>query len=338
MWKTVIYHHSRACRLWVLWVLLGVTGSTAFSQDLLVTSFFTNSVLRYDGKTGDFVDAFIPPASGGLDGPNGLLVAPNGSVFVSSYNNNSVLRYDGITGDPLGLSGQPDDAVFVPSGNNGLEFPQDLAISSTGELCVVAGDPGVLCYDAETGQLTASLGFDGSLVEPDGLFFAPDGRMYVGDLGTDNVKRFDEDAETFEVFASGGGLDGTLGVAFGPDGNLYAAGAFSDNVVRFDGQTGTFIDEFIAPGSGLDNPVDMIFSEDGVLYIDGFNSNNVLRFDATTGELLDVFISQGRGGLDGAAYMAFTIPEPSTIILIVVLGGFGWPWCVRRVRHQSRVQ
>ncbi len=41
--------------------------------------FKTNSVsvLRYDGKTGSFINAFVPSGSGGLSGPNiGLLFFP----------------------------------------------------------------------------------------------------------------------------------------------------------------------------------------------------------------------------------------------------------------------
>src|SRR5437868_3680468 len=57
-----------------------VPGSTY----LLVTSFSSNAVLRYDGVTGNFVDAFVPPGSGGLVQPNGLRYGPDGNLYVSS--------------------------------------------------------------------------------------------------------------------------------------------------------------------------------------------------------------------------------------------------------------
>ncbi len=36
----------------------------------------TDQVLRYDGITGTFIDAFVPPDSGGLDGPGGVRLRP----------------------------------------------------------------------------------------------------------------------------------------------------------------------------------------------------------------------------------------------------------------------
>jgi len=55
--------------------------------NLLVSSFaesggfpFANSVLEYNGTTGAFVTAFVPPLSGGLAGPTYLAFSPGGPV------------------------------------------------------------------------------------------------------------------------------------------------------------------------------------------------------------------------------------------------------------------
>ncbi|MGQ4650011.1 hypothetical protein [Lyngbya aestuarii] len=40
--------------------------------NLYVSSLNTNTVLRYDGKTGSLIDQFIPPGTGGLDGAGWL--------------------------------------------------------------------------------------------------------------------------------------------------------------------------------------------------------------------------------------------------------------------------
>jgi len=51
----------------------------AFGADnnLYVNSNFSNSVLRYSGETGAFIDAFVPSGSGGLSSPNiGLIFSP----------------------------------------------------------------------------------------------------------------------------------------------------------------------------------------------------------------------------------------------------------------------
>ena len=43
------------------------------AQQLFVTSFNSNEVLRYDGTTGAFIDAFVTAGSGGLDLPSFLI-------------------------------------------------------------------------------------------------------------------------------------------------------------------------------------------------------------------------------------------------------------------------
>ena len=103
--------------------------------DLLVTSFGTDSILRYDGGSGAFMDTFA--SGGGLDGPNYLITGPDLNLYVSSYGTDEVKRYSGIDGAFI-------DTV-VTSGSGGLDAPQDMAFIN-GNFCVVAGDPGLLCY------------------------------------------------------------------------------------------------------------------------------------------------------------------------------------------------
>src|SRR5438105_13346895 len=71
-----------------------------------------NCVFRYNEMTGDFIDVFILPGSGGLSSPRGLLLGPDGNLFVNSFDNNSGMRYDGANRAPLASPGQ-GGAVFV---------------------------------------------------------------------------------------------------------------------------------------------------------------------------------------------------------------------------------
>src|SRR5258706_12064842 len=66
--------------------LAGPSPATTSSSGgyLLVSSFATHSVLRYDETSGAFVDAFIPTKSGGLRQPLGLVVGRDGNIYVSS--------------------------------------------------------------------------------------------------------------------------------------------------------------------------------------------------------------------------------------------------------------
>ncbi len=56
---------------------------------LYVSSFRTNQILRFNAQTGEFVDVFASDNNngfgmrGGLNGPNGLLFGPDGSLYVA---------------------------------------------------------------------------------------------------------------------------------------------------------------------------------------------------------------------------------------------------------------
>jgi streptogramin lyase len=80
-----------------------------------VTSAGTDSVLRYDGITGQFLDAFVPSGSGGLNDPTALVFGPTGDMFVASGAHtdffNGILRYDGITGAFKGVFVAPGSAA-----------------------------------------------------------------------------------------------------------------------------------------------------------------------------------------------------------------------------------
>src|SRR5262249_821137 len=95
---------------------------------LLVASVNTDSVLRYDETTGAFVDTAVPPRSGGLVQPCGLVFGPDHNLYVTSgifsgQGHQAVLRYDGTTGtflDHFADGNQltsPRMVLFGPDGN-----------------------------------------------------------------------------------------------------------------------------------------------------------------------------------------------------------------------------
>ena len=107
-----------------LLVALGQGGGLVQAQgdsNLYLSSGGTRQVLRYDGATGAFVDAFVASGSGGLTSPTGQVFGPDGNLYVSSWNNHQVLRYNGATGAFL-------DA-FVAAGSGGLNGPDFLVFA-----------------------------------------------------------------------------------------------------------------------------------------------------------------------------------------------------------------
>ena len=157
----------------------------------------TNAILRYDGRTGVFLDAFVPQESGGLSDPRGLVFGPDGHLYVTSAGSNEILRYDGHTGAFL------DD--FVPQGRGGLDAPRGLVFGLDGHLYVTsAGVYAVLRYDGRTGAPLPVVGASavfvsggrGELQSPGELVFGPDGHLYVSsvsssDFGNSTILRYD---------------------------------------------------------------------------------------------------------------------------------------------------
>lgn len=108
--------------------------------ELIVSSFYSGDVLRFNGSTGEFIDTLVAKGYGGLTGPRGLLIGPDTNqdgteeLYVAA---GDVLHYDAVTGEFLG--------VHVARGSGGLDLAQALAFGPDGSL-YVAGSEGVLRF------------------------------------------------------------------------------------------------------------------------------------------------------------------------------------------------
>ncbi|MEX2168375.1 MAG: NHL repeat-containing protein [Pirellulales bacterium] len=95
--------------------------------NLFVTSGI-DSILEFDGNTGEFVRVF---ASGeGLSKPRGIVFGPNGNLFVTNDNTDAVTQFDGATGTFI-------DAFAVGSG---LDHPYDLVFKPAAVPEHIVGD------------------------------------------------------------------------------------------------------------------------------------------------------------------------------------------------------
>ena len=188
-------------------------------ENLYVTSIvFPDSstrgqVLRYNGKNDNFIDVFIPPASGGLANPVDLLFGENGFVYVADLRL-GVLRYRTSNGAFV-------DA-FIPAGRGGLSSLTAMTFGPDGHfyLCNRENNA-VLRYDKDTGQYLGAFVSSGSggLSNPSGLAFGPDGHLYVSSRNTDSVLRYNGTNGSFiDVFVRprAGGLLAPTSLAFTP--------------------------------------------------------------------------------------------------------------------------
>lgn len=184
--------------------LLHATG-IAFGPDgaLYVGSSGSGQVLRYDGATGEFLDAFV--SGGPLERPFSLVFGPGGDLFVSS--GATVLRF-------------APDGTFVghAARDSSLQQPIGLAFGADGLLYVVNPSArSVARFDPDSGDLVDSFVSD-SLAFPSDVAFGPDGDLYVSNAAASRVVRFDGQTGAFGSVAAtlpAGGVP--MGIAFRGD-------------------------------------------------------------------------------------------------------------------------
>ena len=335
-----------------------ITFDPCVYADIFTSNGGRNNILRYDERTGEFLGEFIPAGSGGLGLPTGLLIGPDGNLYVCSAGSNlgSILRYDGITGAPLPSPGNTG-ATFVPPGSGGLTNP----MSTGGGLGIVFGPDGnlyvtsggisappesstVLRFSGTTGEFIDAFVPPGSggLKGPRGLVFGPDGNVYVNSStsGPGTVLRYDGMTGAFlDVFVPAGsnpfGVTGSgapRGLVFGPDRNLYVSynwGATADlhsSILRYDGTTGAFLDAFVSEGSGgLYDATGVFFGPDDNLYVRSATQQGglggpsaVLRYDGTTGTFIDQFVPFQSGGLSCNGPLVFRNTDSTTLAYVSV--------------------
>ncbi len=178
------------------------------------------AIRRYDGTTGEFIDVFVPPGSGGLSDPSDpqlFVFGPDGNLYVASQVTDRILRFHGTTGAFLG--------DLVPAGSGGLDAPSGLTFGPDGNLYVGSTTAdSVLRYNGATGafiDVFISAG-SGGLKNPVGLVFGPDGNLYVASAtadGTGNVLRYNGTTGAFVdafVPTGSGGISGPRVLLFKP--------------------------------------------------------------------------------------------------------------------------
>lgn len=302
-----------ALQLFLLFIMAGPS-AMAVSQQLVVSSQMTNSVPRFDGTTGGFLDAYVRSGVGGLAAPIGVCYGPDRNLYVSSSGTNSVLRYDGFTGDFLG--------VFIAQGSGGLAGPWGLTFGPDGNLYVASYSTNqILRFHGTTGDYLGVFAAE-NISGPSDLVFGPDGNLYVLNRANGSVVRFNGTAGTAIGYFVPPGLAGTnsRSLRFGPTGDLFVA-SFSAPaaVLRFNGQTGAGMGIF-ASGNGLYFPTALTFGPDGNLYVTSSTNGSVLRFNGSSGAFINLFVAPGSGGMFFPAYLAFS-PAPPNHVPVASAGG-----------------
>ncbi|WP_066346447.1 hypothetical protein [Geminocystis sp. NIES-3708] len=264
--------------------LVGTDGlEITVNGDLLVGAVLSENILRYNGRTGEFLGEFIPRDSGGffdperqtgLDTVTQIKFGPDGNLYVSNF-----IAFDGfdpVTREPV-LSTDPTQSVdnvlvFDPSGNfltqydfpsGGPEIPLGIEFVGNKLLVVSRLDNAIYKFD----DITSA-----DLTQPNLLTPFIDGN--------------DPDIP----------LNGPAGLLVASDGNLYVSSLDSQQIQRYNPNDGSFIDIFVDKTNekGITGPSALLETPDSKeLIVTGFSSLNAARIDfegADAGTVIDVFI------------------------------------------------
>lgn len=288
----------------------GTTGDPGEAQELLVCSFFGDSVARFDLATGEFLGELGP--SEDLDGALGITVGPDGDLYVASEEANMVLRFAGATGAFVGRFVW-DDPMTPKDETGGLSGPGAVLFGPDGQLYISSFDSdAILRYDGATGAFVDVFvpANSGGLDGPDaGMAFGPDGHLYVPGYYSDSIPRFDgETGAPLGDFAQGDKLDKPRTLVFRGE-HLYVANEGSNEVLRYDADSGAFVDVFVAAGAGgLMAPAGMVFGPDGVLHVASAD-NQILRFDEG-GAPLPTIVDAVAGKISGPTHITLAPAQP----------------------------
>jgi outer membrane protein assembly factor BamB len=277
--------------------------SLAAAGDLLVSSRFTNNVLRYNAQTGAFIGVFA--TGNGLANPNGIAYGPDHNLYVGLGDQSRVFRFDGQTGDFL-------NEFVGPSTPGGLGNCRGIAFGPEGDLYVCsAANNQVLRYDGATGAFVGVAASGQGMSGPVGLTFGPDGNLYVGCALSNAVYAFTTVGTFIRSYQCGTNRN-HVGTVFDRAGRLLVAQSVSNNVLAYDPVTGTCLG-IVAQGNGLNIPIYLALDADGNLLVGSFGTDSVLRFDPATGAFLGTIVSSNAGGLNGTHSMTF-VPDLGTPI------------------------
>lgn len=286
----------------------------------------SGKILRYNGKTGAFIDEF---SSSGLIRPYGNAFGPDGNLYVSSFLTDEILRFNGKTGAFIDVFASAKDIPLGDRTSGLLNGPNDLLFTSDGRLLVTT---------------------QGSVAVPDpekpGFFKADFSRGLAS-----QVLSFDLQTRQSQVFIEQPtpspdslGFVSFLGLGIGPQGDLFVSD-FANDIRRYDLQTGAFKQAISTNYTGTIPSSSFIgnltFDPSGNLYTVGFdqttNDGAILRYNGSTGapfpnsgqsSALFVAPNSNLKRPIGIAYV--DIPEPSAIVGLVTIGLLGLRWKKKR--------
>jgi sugar lactone lactonase YvrE len=240
-----------------------------------------------------------------LNTPGGIVIAPNGDLYLADSNNDVIKRYD----SRVGITTVVGNSTNGFSGDNGLatraqlDTPDGVAIAPDGDLIVAdSRNDRIRRVDAPTNIITTIAGsgkngYDGddkpaieaALNNPDAVIAAPNGDIYIADTLNNRIRMVDHATGMIHTVAGDGntGGDGPIG----------------------DGGPATSAHLFM--------PSDVQIAKNGDLYIADMQHNRIRKVDAKT-QVISTVAGNGTFGASGdnGPALAASLANPAGVALV----------------------
>ena len=258
-------------------------------------------IVKFD-SAGHYVSSWGSPGTGpgqfsnayaGID-PAGIVVGPNGHLYVSDWNRIEEFTPNGVLVRSFGTGNPPTGATA-----SSLFGPRQLAVAPNGNLYVAdTGNKRIQVYSATGTHLfnigsgstvPAQMTQSGNFNEPSGVAVDGHGIVYVADYWNMRVQRFSLDGKFLSSYRIAGWAANDYGepyLAVDGQGHLFATDAPASNnthinhVLELDATTGVVVRALgtaLGTPGALTQPSGIAVGPDGTLYIADAGTSHLLR-------------------------------------------------------------